>query len=611
MEYRNDILRKVGATPARYIATARQRNRAGFTALRELSMVWTDIPVTLDLRVVDLFLSHLREDSVPPSGRQWQLDADFAFFALSALAFLPRLPRDTKYDVQCTAILRAWPGINKWSQYIYDAHISSPPDRQRMFLDGLIKVFFSFSEVDTFSAPMVDTPGCLELVTKLWTLDDVPVASRSAATSIGVAQTLASLLKTFACRGSTDPDIYDRVVEAAGGDAEFVIQLCLDRVKKCTKSLDAHGGSYNLVAQIDVLTHLCMPNVHPLRKALYAGDGIPLVTSAFVALSLILSRDPTEEAVTLLDLFIIFFSIYIAGDSDYLSVIRAAKAGFLLAFLDCSAAFPRMSQATIDRALAIVHDILPPYTVYRSFLEATTPFVEKLDEPHYARLFAVPMTQAAFAPFFSQRVKRLPALLCEIEIKNEGSPRRCDNMKCHHLDAKNKFKICNGCRSMYYCSPECQKLDWKATHRNLCKSLNTDRSRYLAKNRPKSDADSLQGFVQWTTDVNFAAFHEIAERNFPNIPHEYLMPCIDFTRVPETFSVKNIAVPGVALATDGDNHFEEGEDSRWEEELRVIVDKFHQVGMTTVQSLRRTGTTVELMWTPIERRNFWTDKSTE
>ncbi|OAK99746.1 hypothetical protein IQ06DRAFT_150703 [Phaeosphaeriaceae sp. SRC1lsM3a] len=39
------------------------------------------------------------------------------------------------------------------------------------------------------------------------------------------------------------------------------------------------------------------------------------------------------------------------------------------------------------------------------------------------------------------------------------------------FDSTDKILKCGGCRRAGYCSPECQKLDWKATHKSQCKVL--------------------------------------------------------------------------------------------------------------------------------------------
>ncbi|KAK7007789.1 hypothetical protein R3P38DRAFT_2552854 [Favolaschia claudopus] len=55
---------------------------------------------------------------------------------------------------------------------------------------------------------------------------------------------------------------------------------------------------------------------------------------------------------------------------------------------------------------------------------------------------------------------------------NRTSYRACDNLKCQKLDVKTAFRRCSWCRSFYYCSTQCQGIDWRAGgHRKTCLSF--------------------------------------------------------------------------------------------------------------------------------------------
>ncbi|VDB83291.1 unnamed protein product [Peniophora sp. CBMAI 1063] len=51
----------------------------------------------------------------------------------------------------------------------------------------------------------------------------------------------------------------------------------------------------------------------------------------------------------------------------------------------------------------------------------------------------------------------------------------CASPSCplHNKPSAEPLRICTGCRQMYYCSPACQKLDWKAGHRTKCRELSS------------------------------------------------------------------------------------------------------------------------------------------
>jgi hypothetical protein len=45
----------------------------------------------------------------------------------------------------------------------------------------------------------------------------------------------------------------------------------------------------------------------------------------------------------------------------------------------------------------------------------------------------------------------------------------CD--MCHKTGPKNAFKACSRCKTRLYCSPQCQKADWKKSHKKYCESM--------------------------------------------------------------------------------------------------------------------------------------------
>jgi hypothetical protein len=62
---------------------------------------------------------------------------------------------------------------------------------------------------------------------------------------------------------------------------------------------------------------------------------------------------------------------------------------------------------------------------------------------------------------------------------------------CHGCGyASQNLKICNGCYDVSYCSPKCQKLDWKQSHRHVCKRLGKDDSRAPGNDKSASNNDT-------------------------------------------------------------------------------------------------------------------------
>jgi len=48
--------------------------------------------------------------------------------------------------------------------------------------------------------------------------------------------------------------------------------------------------------------------------------------------------------------------------------------------------------------------------------------------------------------------------------------RKCEN--CNNQETvKNSFKLCGGCKKVFYCGRECQVAHWSASHKNTCQKI--------------------------------------------------------------------------------------------------------------------------------------------
>ncbi|KAJ7627033.1 hypothetical protein FB45DRAFT_1059887 [Roridomyces roridus] len=494
-----------------YIARARHQTRAGLGALSELSAVWKDVPDTMELGVVDLFLSHLRGETVPSTEDppvEGQLGpSDFAHQSLLGLTEMDRRLDDPKYIQQSDAILAAWPGIFKWAHYLVKRYLASR-EKERNGLPKfhtMVRFLNVYAQLQKLVVPMVETPGCVEIVAECWMVDDF---SRSAAQKSDGILSLATTMTTHALaillKESTAPDILNRLVETAGGDAESVLQLLLRRTKQATRKLGTHQDVYTLLWDFNLVNELCCP-IPPqaLRQAFFGAGGVTVMTHAFVAVSKVIDQQiegATENA--LLASCIMFFVYYLEGD-DYLSILHAIKAGFLHAFLECAPATSQMKQWIIDEAVAIVRDVLPPYLVYSSVFEAVLPFLEDVKSvPHFKRYLENPVVRATFEPLLTFAERRRPT------------------------------------RQLEHAGP-------------------------------------------FTAIRNVAIFRDLVKRDFPDTPVDEVALCIDFSRIPENYSV----------TTAGPQ----------DERRRILQERCRERACPVMECLIRNGNTIESIWTSVGR----------
>ncbi|KAJ7620439.1 hypothetical protein FB45DRAFT_1033110 [Roridomyces roridus] len=568
-----EILHRVRATPNRYIRTARVQNIEGLTALSELGRVWTEIPGIVGLGAIDVFLSHLRSELAPSSPREWDLDAEFAHFALLALSQMQGVD-DPKCVAQSRAILAGLPGILKWSQYIFDTKLTgaSSSQEQCMYSHALLTMLSAFV-LDSHQSAVATarTSGFLELATRLWVWDD-DFASLYASQAVGM------LLKY-----SPKP-AHDRMIGATAGDAEFVIKLVLRRTKIAIKKLDSDGGN-RLGCCILLINDLCEPQTHALRRAFHDADGFRTVTRSFLAFVRTISKspDPTPAQIAPLSWYIEFFSSHLERD-DYLAVVNAVKAGFLRAFIDCSPAFLRLAHSKLSLAAGIVHTLMP-YLVYHSFIDEVAPLLEDLDRQ---RLSTQSPLKSEFERFWSVLSEHINVLG---HIKEEVVTRKCENIKCQSPDTEQSFKTCKACQATYYCSQECQRADWEAQHREFCASM---KGESRCGRRSRRDITGLQTLGQRIVDLVSTTFHSIAERDFPNTPRGELVPCLDLSCFPPRYSIQTLRF------AIGDR-----------DEYELLAEKCRAQKATVVLCFRKNGASVgEAMWLTTGEGNFWDVQST-
>ncbi|KAH8118612.1 hypothetical protein DFH11DRAFT_1568335 [Phellopilus nigrolimitatus] len=109
---------------------------------------------------------------------------------------------------------------------------------------------------------------------------------------------------------------------------------------------------------------------------------------------------------------------------------------------------------------------------------------------------------------------------------------RCGNPGCENVDSKNDFKKCSGCKSVMYCSRECQIIAWKSKgHKKECKE-----KKGL---EPKKQKD--RDFVLYCSrrDVlrHLPGLQKLAERKLPDVAFHFVGVGIDYTTLPPTFEV--------------------------------------------------------------------------
>ncbi|KAJ7798701.1 hypothetical protein B0H14DRAFT_3544190 [Mycena olivaceomarginata] len=172
---------------------------------------------------------------------------------------------------------------------------------------------------------------------------------------------------------------------------------------------------------------------------------------------------------------------------------EALKAGLLGRIVAYGADYQPSTQTTaaLGRFLQIM---LPRSLVYYPVVAALASALPKaLRIPGHARFVASPIFNAwnNFLGLAEERLRLFQYFRAPEYIRTKF----CDNITCNVMQKVSEMKRCAGCRHRFYCSRECQAFEWKAGHRQPCKSFSAGISRSIVPELNKRDDAFLRLIV--------------------------------------------------------------------------------------------------------------------
>ncbi|KAJ2914748.1 hypothetical protein MD484_g5673, partial [Candolleomyces efflorescens] len=113
------------------------------------------------------------------------------------------------------------------------------------------------------------------------------------------------------------------------------------------------------------------------------------------------------------------------------------------------------------------------YALYPRFVRAFTTTLLQLDRKLVDSVMKIKNIGRDWAKLVDDLVNRLTFLDSNLTVHI------CDNFQCPHIPLQSPYiakrtagrpvpKSCSGCHSVIYCTPDCQKVDWKAKHKKEC-----------------------------------------------------------------------------------------------------------------------------------------------
>lgn len=385
-----------------------------------LANAWNEPPAQISYHeALDVFLVHLQENRVPNSmNDRFTPPPNLALSSMLGISKMGEiLPED---GPAVRRLADAWAGIYKWSVYIFSSRIESldrMERRRRVAIDVLSAFWYCICFRDVIRAQMVGTTATVEIATRLWLEEDDGPPKRINS-PVGTCL-LGCLLR------EAKAEQLDRVLKMTNGKATEVAKLSIARLQRSLKGPNYEPSAVSMY--LDLINAFSRQRDHPLRHALLSANVIWVVSGALVKLSVLVntSRDPG-----FLDPMVSAFGYLrncLESTDGFTWINQAIGAGFLQAFCDCSTRFAELEAEDYRMLEQLISEVLPPYLVYRSVIEAANSALAKIERGVQKQRVESSKAKVHWRKFAQLAHERM--MIVRRAEAEKGTKIICDNMK--------------------------------------------------------------------------------------------------------------------------------------------------------------------------------------
>ncbi|KAJ7722350.1 hypothetical protein B0H16DRAFT_1896199 [Mycena metata] len=210
-------------------------------------------------------------------------------------------------------------------------------------------------------------------------------------------------------------------------------------------------------------------------------DSSPAICPALLSLGLVKPltsticcvADSTDPVVPKLLLgFFAILETLVAQPAPHRAIRDAITAGLLYGLVRALTLCPDAAGPGHPNSLwDMVTITLPAATVYRNVLvelEAHMSTVEQISNDPGFHSSSVYADWEDFVILAEERIE----FMRDGRSRENISLNACDNLECGKIQERANFRRCSRCQQVFYCSPDCQKMDWKSGgHRTACLHL--------------------------------------------------------------------------------------------------------------------------------------------
>ncbi|TFK70563.1 hypothetical protein BDN72DRAFT_958739 [Pluteus cervinus] len=553
------------------------RNGSPFDMLA-LAVNWTLSPSLFNDETLSIFSQHLNPSEVPVNVKMDPMDIEphkqppiastsfLAFWSLRGFAQLLTKPIPDRYQHE---IIRAWPGIFKWSTFFFASRVQVGTPLQKtskrndsqadhaardvrvITLNTITSAWWAISRSSAVNKVMLDTCGFLEVVVDLWIhedhyrLDPLELAAclggmalpHNAQSSFTAPSSFLSFLMSEQKKTGTGVPFVERVLSVVG-DIDRTALIVTGKLEGALKAPELN--LQECTAILNLLMHFFHAPQVDILDAIMNHDGGTSYTKILVKIASRIQESYPKRCPDLEALLALGFGCVITvmnTTNSFSWIIQVVNAGILTAFVEASPVFNDLRDEDYNVISALFSAIIPRFLCYHSVVHAVDTMWRKLERTERFRSLPKSRAWKALSDLTKLTAERRSIFALQIAYKSfKRKATLCSNTQCPKVDSIKKFRKCGHCLSSFYCSKECQIVHWKGGHRAYCenRAIEIAHSDKIFSPRDQDFIEQLNRREAWRY---LPYLKGLAKKEYPGIPLGGLIVIINYTRVPVTHRI--------------------------------------------------------------------------
>ncbi|KAJ7216806.1 hypothetical protein C8J57DRAFT_1732434 [Mycena rebaudengoi] len=361
-----------------------------------------------------------------------------------------------------------WPRFWQWANFS-QAYVADTDEEERNCEDFLIIMGKLFESSDTVRL-IYRTPTVRRLAARAWRVS-LELDPSGEHLHYHPALTGLSLFISGGKLGSKqvikDPEHFEELVDGAGGTISDLAYLVVAHLTHFLPSPStprprlADAVVFYLSTALIFIDNSEGDNQH-FHAALLEHRFIPLLINL---LGFALHHPDFVPCLSTL--------VKIITTADHHRMRQALESGMIGVALLCSIHPSKFEPACVNDFLTVLAQSLVYYPVVVQMADCISDIEDRLQDSDFRT-----------SQVFEKWEVLLGLAKTRIEIQQHfdsdvyQSLRNCDNLECGDRFLKAQLRRCSKCLTSYYCSRDCQALDWRAGHRLVCQAIQMSHHAY-------------------------------------------------------------------------------------------------------------------------------------